>query len=83
MIQMVKPMDEWQDIRNTRYKFAHDYPDDWEKNAALNVDCEAAADMYKILTGIEKKLKIDQPVFELGKSLSVTSFEWNGLVVRQ
>jgi len=27
--------------------------------------------MYSILTGIEKKLKIDQPVFELGKALPV------------
>jgi hypothetical protein len=71
MIQMVKQMDARQNIRNAHNKFAHDYPDDWERNAALiNVACEAAADMYDILTGIETKLKIDQPVLELGKSLS-------------
>ena len=62
----------WQSIRNTRNKFAHDYPDEWEKNAALiNVACEAAADMYSMLTGIERKLKTEQPALELGKSLSV------------
>jgi hypothetical protein len=66
----IQSAEAWQGIRNTRNKFAHDYPDDWERNAALiNVACEAAADMYKILAGIEKKLKIDQPALELGKSL--------------
>ncbi|WP_432743177.1 hypothetical protein ABXJ76_00725 [Methylobacter sp. G7] len=62
----------WQNIHNTRNKFAHDYPDDWEKNAALiNLACEAAEDMYNILTGIEEKLKTDQPALKLGKSLPV------------
>lgn len=69
----IQSAEAWQNIRNARNKFAHDYPDDWEKNAALiNVACEAAADMYNILAGIEKKLKIDQPLLELGKHLSVT-----------
>ena len=68
----IQSAEAWQNIRNARNKFAHDYPDDWEKNAALiNVACEAAADMYNILAGIEKKLKIDQPLLELGKALTV------------
>ena len=68
----IQSAEAWQNIRNTRNKFAHDYPDDWERNAALiNVASEAAADMYNILVKIEAKLKIDQPVLELGKSLSV------------
>jgi hypothetical protein len=68
----IQSAEAWQNIRNTRNKFAHDYPDEWEKNAALiNVACEAAADMYNMLTGIERKLKIEQPALELGKSLSV------------
>ncbi len=63
----------WQNIRSTRNKFAHDYPDDSEKNAALiNVACEAAMDMFGILTGIEKKLINDQPALALGKSLSLS-----------
>jgi hypothetical protein len=70
-LRYIQSAEVWQNIRNTRNKFAHDYPDDWERNAALiNVACEAAADMYDILTGIETKLKIDQLVLELGKSLS-------------
>lgn len=68
----IQSAEAWQNIRNARNKFAHDYPDDWEKNAALiNVACEAAADMYNILMKIEKKLTANQPVLELGKSLSV------------
>ena len=60
----------WQNIRDIRNKFAHDYPDDWDKNAALiNVACEATTDMHGILAAIEKKLKLDQPAFNLGKPL--------------
>ena len=62
----------WQNIRNIRNKFTHDYPDDWEKNAALiNVACEAAANMYGMLAAIEKKLKLDHPTFDLGKPLAL------------
>jgi hypothetical protein len=71
-LRYIQSAEAWQNIRNTRNKFAHDYPDDWEKNAALiNMACEAAADMYNILSTIEKKLKTDQPTLEFGKSLSV------------
>lgn len=67
----IQSAEAWQNIRGTRNKFAHDYPDGWEKDAALiNLACEAAANMYSILAGIEQKLKIEQPVLELGKSLS-------------
>ena len=62
----------WQNIRNIRNKFAHDYPEDWDRNAALiNLACEAAAAMHGMLTGIENKLKKDQPSLELGKPLSM------------
>jgi hypothetical protein len=65
--------EDWQNIRNTRNKFAHDYPDDWEKNASLiNVASEAAMNIYNILMEIDKKLAIDQPALALGKHLSVT-----------
>lgn len=60
----------WQDLHNTRNKFAHDYPEDYEKNGALiNVACEAAEEMYNMLMGIKKKLEIDYPALELGKPL--------------
>lgn len=66
----------WQYIRNTRNKFAHDYPDDCEKNAALiNLACEAAEAMYHILSGIEEKLRTEQSNIELGKSLCPTSLQ--------
>ena len=46
----IQSTEEWQEIRMMRNRFAHDYPDDWSKNSALvNVACEAAADMYRIL----------------------------------
>jgi len=68
----IQSAEKWQNIRSTRNKFAHDYPDDWDKNAALiNLACEAAADMYSILAGVEHKLKVDQPALELGQSLSL------------
>lgn len=71
-LSYIQSAEAWQNIRNTRNKFAHDYPDDWEKNAALiNLACEAGENMYSILTGIETKLKIDQPTLELGKPLPV------------
>lgn len=71
-LRYIQSAEVWQNIRNTRNKFAHDYPDDWEKNAALiNLACEAAENMYSILTEIEAKLKTDQPALELGKSLPV------------
>lgn len=61
----------WQSIRNTRNKFAHDYPDDWERNAALiNVACEVAIEMHNILAKIEAKLKKIHPPIELGKTIA-------------
>lgn len=66
----IQSVEAWQNIRDTRNKFAHDYPDDWAKNAALiNLACEAVTDMYSILAGIEQKLKVDLPILELGKPL--------------
>jgi hypothetical protein len=47
----------WQSIRSIRNKFAHDYPDDSEKNAALvNIAIDAAQSMISMLTAIEEKL---------------------------
>ena len=47
---------EWQDIRSIRNKFAHDYRDDSEKNAALiNLAIEAAKNMRHVLAAIEAK----------------------------
>lgn len=61
---------EWQDIRSIRNKFAHDYPDDGEKNAALiNLAIEAAKNMRHMLAAIEAKLRQNRPEVDLGKPL--------------
>lgn len=53
----------WQNIRSIRNKFAHDYPDDSEKNAALvNIATDAAQSMISMLTAIEEKLGQEHPV---------------------
>ena len=65
----------WQDIRNIRNKFAHDYPDDGEKNAALiNVASEVARQLCLILTAIQTKFQSDRPSLILGNPLRVTNF---------
>ena len=61
----------WHEIRATRNRFAHDYPDDGERNAALiNLATEAAKQMHALLLKIEDKFSAEQAGFELGKSLS-------------
>jgi hypothetical protein len=66
----IQSAEAWQYLRNTRNKFAHEYPDDQEKNAALiNIACADAVATYNILTKIEKKLALDQSSLDLGKHL--------------
>lgn len=68
----VKNAESWQDIRNIRNKFAHDYPDDEDKNASLiNVANTAAEEMCLILIAIEKKLKTELPSLNFERELSV------------
>lgn len=62
--------EEWQKIRMKRNRFAQDCPHDWSKNSALiNVVCEAAAEMYSMLMGIENKLRTERSEYVSGKSL--------------
>jgi hypothetical protein len=61
----------WGNVRNIRNKFAHDYPDDPEKNAALvNIATEAAQTMVGALAAIEKRLRQDHPGLTLVGSVS-------------
>ena len=40
----------WQEVRLVRNRFAHDYANDPEKNAAqLNIAFESTADLYNML----------------------------------
>ncbi len=46
----------WSEVRTVRNKFAHDYPDDPQKNAALiNIATQTAQFMIHTLRAIEKK----------------------------
>jgi len=71
----INKVENWQAIRTIRNKFAHDYPDDPDKNVAhlnvahLNVALESISDLYSILNTINKQLKDSYPLLELGKDL--------------
>jgi len=57
----------WQVIRMARNKFAHEYPDDFAKNAALiNLASSAAADMQQILLTIQAKFSLEHFSLALG-----------------
>jgi hypothetical protein len=60
----------WQSLRATRNKFAHDYPDDWDRNAALiNLAAEGAAEMYRTLRALEHQFETDHGPWVLGNPL--------------
>lgn len=66
----IESVENWQMIRNIRNKFAHDYPDDPDKNAAqLNLALESINSLYAMLNTVCTKLKTDYPTLDLGKSL--------------
>jgi len=67
---IIDSVEQWQTVRDIRNKFAHDYPDDPDKNAAqLNVAFESVMDLYTMLITVNTKLKSAYPALELGKPL--------------
>jgi hypothetical protein len=67
----IQNAESWGNVRSIRNKFAHDYPDDPEKNAALiNIATEAAHGMVDVLASIENKLRQEHPALELAGSVS-------------
>ena len=69
--------EEWQRIRDIRNKFAHDYPDDNEKNAAhLNLAFDSVTDIYDLLSAAGAKLQREHPEVKFEKSLSSNSPTW-------
>ncbi|MGZ8256386.1 MAG: hypothetical protein ACXWTX_01310 [Gallionella sp.] len=63
----IERAENWQAIRVTRNKFAHEYPDDYAKNAALiNLASSAASEMHQVLLTIQAKFSKEHPRFELG-----------------
>jgi hypothetical protein len=61
----------WSAVRTIRNKFAHDYPDDPEKNAALiNIATQTAQTLVGALRLIEVRLRRDHPALALVGSIS-------------
>ncbi|WP_205598468.1 hypothetical protein [Halomonas sp. NO4] len=51
--------EQWQQLRAIRNRFAHDYPDDHDKNAALlNLATDSVGDLIALLQRIEQKLSL-------------------------
>jgi hypothetical protein len=64
----------WSDVRTIRNKFAHDYPDDPDKNAALiNIAIQTAQNLLNELCSIEKQLRRAHPVLALVGHVSLAS----------
>jgi hypothetical protein len=60
----------WQEVRIVRNRFAHDYANDSEKNAAqLNMAFASTADLYNMLNAIRIWFRNAYPTLELGKEL--------------
>jgi hypothetical protein len=58
--------EKWSSVRSIRNKFAHDYPDDAGKNAALiNIATEAARTMVDALVTVENKLRHEHAELQL------------------
>ena len=60
----------WQEVRLVRNRFAHDYANDPEKNAAqLNIAFASTLDLYNMLNTIRTWFRNAYPTLELGKEL--------------
>lgn len=60
----------WQAARIVRNRFAHDYANDSEKNAAqLNMAFASTLDLYNMLNAIRTWFRNAYPMLELGKEL--------------
>ena len=60
----------WQEVRLVRNRFAHDYANDPEKNAAqLNIAFASTLDLFNMLNTIRTWFRNAYPTLELGKEL--------------
>ncbi len=69
-IGFISSVEHWQTIRNIRNQFAHDYPDDPDKNAAqLNLALASASELHAMLATIGARFEAGYPMLDLGRSL--------------
>jgi hypothetical protein len=67
---MVDCIEMWQKVHLVRNRFAHDYANDPEKNAALlNMAFASALDLYHMLNAKRTWFRNAYPTIELGKAL--------------
>ena len=67
---LIESTEMWQKVRIVRNRFAHDYANDPEKNAAqLNMAFVSTIDLYNMLNAIRTWFKNAYPMLELGKEL--------------
>lgn len=74
----IESVEKWQQIRSIRNRFAHDYPDDPEKNAAhINLAFETALDLYQTLAAAASRLAADPySLAALGNPLPQSTPDW-------
>ena len=67
---LIDSIEMWQKVRIVRNRFAHDYANDPEKNAAqLNMAFASTIDLYNMLDAIRTWFRNAYPTLELGKEL--------------
>jgi len=67
---LIESTEMWQKVRIVRNRFAHDYANDPEKNAAqLNMAFASTIDLYNMLNAIKTWFRNAYPMLELGKEL--------------
>jgi type VI protein secretion system component VasF len=67
---LIESTEMWQKVRIVRNRFAHDYANDPEKNAAqLNMAFASTIDLYNMLDAIRTWFRNAYPTLELGKEL--------------
>jgi type VI protein secretion system component VasF len=67
---LIESIEMWQKVRIVRNRFAHDYANDPEKNAAqLNMAFASIVDLYNMLDAIRTWFRNAYPTLELGKEL--------------
>ena len=75
---LMDSVEKWMEVRLVRNRFAHDYANDPEKNAAqLNIAFASAINLYNMLISIRTWFTNAYPKLELGKELPEIPGNWS------